>query len=60
MAEDEGEEDVVEAEEEVVAATGIETMKEVAQHQDKTIVGRNLLRHLRKMQIITRRSNFIY
>ncbi len=59
VAEDEGEEDEVEAEEEVVVATGVEIMKEVDQHQDKTIVGRNL-RHLRKMQVNTRRTKFIY
>ncbi len=61
MAEDEGEEDEVEVEEEVAAgvATGVEIMKEVAQHQDKTIVGRNLRRHLRKIQFITRRTHFI-
>ncbi len=59
MEEDEGEEDEVEAEAEVDGATEIEIMKEVDQHQDKTIVGRNL-RHLRKMQVITRRTNFIY
>ena len=63
MEEDEGGGDEVEAEDEVavVVATGTitEIMKEVVPHRDKTIVGRILLRHLRKMSLTKRRTNFI-